>query len=257
MSRIGYREISAILRDWVRSGRYRAGDKFPTEAKLADSFNVSRFTIRRALALLTNESVLTARRGSGTYVCESYKPAALSADSNSDVATKFVTWGNGWSYRLIGWSAVKVPVDVYEKFGVGPDTSFYEYNYVHTFNDEPAARISFLLIDWAASLIKDTSESVLLHSGAYMQERGLSVHRSRFSISAMSADTDLASQLNVSVGYPITRVVGHYWDHRERLYQTTVSLYRADRFEYQVEFDQSHSRVRTEDNIRGSFQDAP
>ena len=254
MSRTGYREIAAILREWVRSGRFRAGDKFPTEASLADSFKVSRLTIRRALAVLIKEDILIARQGSGTFVSEAYKPVALRVDARSGVATTFETWGNGWSYDLIGWSQVDVPADVYETFGVGKDTSFFEYNYVHNFKDEPAARISFLLVDWAADLLNNTSEAVLLHSGAYLDERGLTRKRTRFWISATIADTNLASQLNVAVGFPIVRVLGYFWDDRERLYQRYVSMYRADRFEYKIDFDQSYSPIQTDDDSQHSAQ---
>ncbi|MBL3569711.1 phosphonate metabolism transcriptional regulator PhnF [Rhodovulum sulfidophilum] len=60
--------IAATLRDEIAAGRYRPGDKLPTEADLARRFGVNRHTVRRALADLAEARLVHARRGSGVYV---------------------------------------------------------------------------------------------------------------------------------------------------------------------------------------------
>lgn len=58
--------------DWVhamiRKGRFKIGDKIPTEPDLARQFNVSRMTVRKAIDPLVLEGVLERRPGKGTYV---------------------------------------------------------------------------------------------------------------------------------------------------------------------------------------------
>lgn len=63
-----WREISRTLQADVEQGRYSAGDKLPTEAKLAERFSVNRHTIRQALAELHRQGLTHARRGSGVFV---------------------------------------------------------------------------------------------------------------------------------------------------------------------------------------------
>jgi GntR family phosphonate transport system transcriptional regulator len=65
-----WRDIHAALRAEISEGRYRTGDRLPTEKELSQRFLVNRHTVRRALAELTSEGVIAVRRGSGAYVSE-------------------------------------------------------------------------------------------------------------------------------------------------------------------------------------------
>jgi GntR family phosphonate transport system transcriptional regulator len=65
-----WRDIYASVRADITEGRYKTGDKLPTEKELSERFDVNRHTVRRALAELTGEGVIYVRRGSGAYVAE-------------------------------------------------------------------------------------------------------------------------------------------------------------------------------------------
>jgi GntR family phosphonate transport system transcriptional regulator len=60
--------IAATLRHEIAQQLYAAGDKLPTEAKLAARFGVNRHTVRRALGALADEGLVHARRGAGVFV---------------------------------------------------------------------------------------------------------------------------------------------------------------------------------------------
>ncbi len=65
-----WQRIHATLGEELAGGRYRPGDKLPTEAELAARFAVNRHTVRRALAALAEEGRIHVRRGSGAYVTQ-------------------------------------------------------------------------------------------------------------------------------------------------------------------------------------------
>ncbi len=65
-----WRDIHTSLRGEISEGRYKTGDKLPTEKELSERFDVNRHTVRRALAELTAEGAIYVRRGSGAYVAE-------------------------------------------------------------------------------------------------------------------------------------------------------------------------------------------
>lgn len=63
-----WKSIADALRADLSEGRYRAGDKLPTEAALADRFGVNRHTVRHAIGHLVEEGLVRTRRGAGAFV---------------------------------------------------------------------------------------------------------------------------------------------------------------------------------------------
>ncbi|MGO4670265.1 FadR/GntR family transcriptional regulator [Bosea sp. 2RAB26] len=62
--------ISQALRDAIRSGRFRPGEKLPSEAKLTAEHGVSRTVIREAIAALRADGLVDPRQGAGVFVLE-------------------------------------------------------------------------------------------------------------------------------------------------------------------------------------------
>ncbi len=71
-SRIGQRKVSSEvarqIEELILEGSLRPGDRLPGERDLATTMEVSRPTIREAIAELTRRGLLKARHGGGTFV---------------------------------------------------------------------------------------------------------------------------------------------------------------------------------------------
>lgn len=63
-----WKAIADTLRSDLAEGRYRPGDKLPTEALLAERFGVNRHTVRHSLSALVDEGLVRTRRGAGAFV---------------------------------------------------------------------------------------------------------------------------------------------------------------------------------------------
>ena len=63
-----YKHASSILLERLKDGRYPVGGRMPTEDELAQQFDVSRVTIRRALDILVQDGFLARKQGSGYRV---------------------------------------------------------------------------------------------------------------------------------------------------------------------------------------------
>jgi GntR family transcriptional regulator, arabinose operon transcriptional repressor len=63
-----YRQVLSALEGDIVAGRYRPGQKLPTEAQLGKQFGTSRITIARAFLELQQKGLVRRRVGSGTYV---------------------------------------------------------------------------------------------------------------------------------------------------------------------------------------------
>ena len=63
-----YRKIMHYLIDKIENGELKEDDQVPTEAELAERFEVSRITSRRALEELRHQGLIYRKRGGGSFV---------------------------------------------------------------------------------------------------------------------------------------------------------------------------------------------
>lgn len=95
-----YIQIAAQLLAQIRAGRYAEGSKIPSEHELSERFQVGRPTVRQATSTLVQERVLERRRGSGTYVANSFPEVDLF--SAGGTLASFQRGGVALSTRLLG-----------------------------------------------------------------------------------------------------------------------------------------------------------
>ena len=69
----GSAAIAARLRQAILSGKYADGERLPAERDLAQHFEASRSTVRKALRRLEESHLVIRRVGSGTFV--NHRPA--------------------------------------------------------------------------------------------------------------------------------------------------------------------------------------
>jgi len=63
-----YRQLKWLIRRGIDDGRYRIGDRLPSENDFARTYAVSRHLVRQALLSLVAEGQVVARQGDGYYV---------------------------------------------------------------------------------------------------------------------------------------------------------------------------------------------
>lgn len=74
-------DIADTLRERIRAGELKAGDRLPTQAELADEFGVERGTVRQAMKRLQSEGLLSnVSKGSPPRVADS-APAPAAANT--------------------------------------------------------------------------------------------------------------------------------------------------------------------------------
>jgi len=71
-------QVVIQVREMIREGRLRPGDRLPSERELAKRLGISRASLRPGLRFLAAIGVLTSRHGSGTYIADG--PPALDSE---------------------------------------------------------------------------------------------------------------------------------------------------------------------------------
>lgn len=78
-----YQQLQTILQEEIESGKRAAGTRIPTENELSEQYNVSRVTVRKALAGLSDQGYLERKSGKGTFVAEKKLQRGLSSGAIS------------------------------------------------------------------------------------------------------------------------------------------------------------------------------
>jgi GntR family transcriptional repressor for pyruvate dehydrogenase complex len=65
-----HEEVFSQIHELIREGRFKAGDQLPSERELADTFKVSRTSVREALRALESQGLVVSRTGTGNFVAD-------------------------------------------------------------------------------------------------------------------------------------------------------------------------------------------
>jgi len=65
-----YEEVVSQVHELIRDGKLKAGDQLPAERELAETFKVSRTSVREALRALEAQGLVISRTGMGTFVAD-------------------------------------------------------------------------------------------------------------------------------------------------------------------------------------------
>lgn len=68
VSRVGFRDIADALRQSIQAGEIGPERALPSELELMERYGVARTTVRRALSLLQDESLIEVVQGRGRFV---------------------------------------------------------------------------------------------------------------------------------------------------------------------------------------------
>ncbi|WBB59364.1 GntR family transcriptional regulator [Streptomyces sp. WMMC500] len=69
-----YQQVAAAIREAILSGEFEAGAPLPSESQLIERYEVSRPTVRNAIAVLRAEGLIEVRHGKGSFVRRTRQP---------------------------------------------------------------------------------------------------------------------------------------------------------------------------------------
>jgi len=121
-----------LLRE-IQKGTWKEGDAIPSEAALAQQFNVSRMTVNRAVRELTTEQILNRIQGSGTYVAQQKYQATLVAIKS--IADEIRSRGHQHRSELHELVEVEANEQLAQQFQVQPGHALFHSVIVHFEND--------------------------------------------------------------------------------------------------------------------------
>ncbi|MEZ5809814.1 MAG: phosphonate metabolism transcriptional regulator PhnF [Rhizobiaceae bacterium] len=130
-----WRQIAGRLRRDIAEGVFEPSGKIPNELDLAAELGVNRHTVRRAISELTEEGLLQARRGEGTFVTRERLSYPLTARTRfHEIATGQARVPHG---TLVAHETVAAGDHVAARLDCAPGTPLLRLETLYLADDEP------------------------------------------------------------------------------------------------------------------------
>ena len=223
-----YRQLMQRIRADIASGVYPVHSRIPSEAELGESYQVSRVTVRKALAELTREGLLRRMQGKGTYVCVPRLKSNLKDVTSFHEACLMMGCTPGT--RVISGCSVHVEDDVRESLGlVGNET--IEIVRLRMADGNPVMLETNRFAPRYASLLHEDLTGSLYH---LLSKQGIEAASGVHEISLCYATAQQAKLLDVEVGAALLQLNQVIFDQHGAPLHTSHQVIRGDRFTFRI-----------------------
>ncbi len=221
------------LRDQITGGSLSDGNSLPGEQRLAETFGVSRVTVRRALDALAKTGLIERRAGSGTTVCRGLNVNKPIAMNFSTLMPQLVEMGQSTTARLLSFSYGKAPDFVMRAMGLNAIDDVQIAIRVRSTKKTPFSHLTTYV---PAVIAKNYSEDDLASQPlfALLERSGVEIEAAHQSVSATLAGPEVASALGVSVGSALLSLRRVVRDVNGNGVEYLSGLYRPDMFRLEM-----------------------
>lgn len=229
-----YHQIFSILRDRIVGGELAHGSQMPTEFELAESFDVSRITAKRALDELAAEGLVERRRGRGTHVIHRQAPRPVAAPLTG-LLENLEILGEHTEVRMIQFRRAVPPDPLREPFDLEDGEDLAHAVRVRTKDGVPFGHY----VSWTRTTHKAFNAENLAKTSRIklFRRAGIKLAQVEQTLSAALADSILAPRLEVEPGSPLLTLERRSYDPEGRLVDLLQIHYRPDQFRYQMRLD--------------------
>jgi GntR family transcriptional regulator len=227
-----YYQIQKLILEKIEKGIWPPKTQIPPERELAETFQVSRMTMRQALAELTRLGVLTREIGRGTFVSEPRIREGL--HSLSGFSSDMVARGKRPGAKVISMTIDTVPPQLALRLQVELSDQVLEVERLRTADGETMSlERSFIHFKNCQALLQeDLSQSLydllinkyqIIPTKAHQQiSAGLSTQR----------ESDF---LEIKLKSPVLRLSRLTVDQYQHPFEFVESVYRADKYIFEAD----------------------
>lgn len=210
------------------------GSPIPTERSLAAEFDVSRTTVRQALAELTVEGRLLRVQGKGTFAAEPKVAQRLQLSSYTE---DMRAQGREPSSRLIEISEDPADIDLARLLAIRAGAKVLRLHRLRLADNEPMAiETTHLPLSRFRGLRRYVSSGGSLYQ--VLRERfGVEMGHAEETIETALASPEEAELLGADVGLPMLLLSRHSFDSAGNPVEWVRSVYRGDRYKFVAGLD--------------------
>ncbi len=236
-----YLQISAWLKELIHTGRYKPGEKLPSEVELSQVCGVNRNTLRQAISELTAIGLLRKEKGTGTFVAAS-APVELRHKLERILSFTDLMRDSGIteSTKILKKSMETATDDIAKALFLGPDKKVIVIRRVRAGDGIPLIyEESYLPGDFFNGILDmDLSGSMY----KIMTERfNLVLARCKQTISAVNLNQKIAKVLQLPKDCAGIFIESLTFDENSMPIEMLYSYHRGDKYKLEIELGRYHS----------------
>jgi GntR family transcriptional regulator len=226
-------QLRQTILDAIADGRWRPGDRLPSETELCRQFDISRTTVRQALTMLELEGALRREQGRGTFVAEP-APTTGFLQSSAGFQEDAERGGHVVTSQVLNVGVERMPSWAAAGLDREPDTHGVSIERVRSLDGQVVMYAdTWILLDFAEGVLAaDLSRESLYH--VLHERHGVVVHEGRRSVQAVVAEPRVAQLLEVPEGSPVLHVEAITSDRDGRPFECYRAWHRTDRSRLEI-----------------------
>lgn len=227
-----YSQLETILRNMIEHGEYNKGDIFPTEKMLMEEYEVSRVTVRQALASLTQGGYIKCSRGIGTTVIyekidEHLKRViSFTEEMKQHSITMSTSFCKIEKVRPVKMAAIAL--------GIVETSQCYRLSRVRCVDEIPIV----YSITYLKELVELPMDSRYYMESLYQYLReayGIVIARGQDTLEAVLSTKEIREFLKVDAQLPLFKRVRKTYLADGEIYEYSVCYYPGNRYKYTVD----------------------
>lgn len=230
-----YHQLFTVLKGMIIDGTLEFGARMPTEEQLAELFNVSRITAKRAMDELANEALVERRRGKGTHVTYRYSPKPVHAPLTG-MLQEIESMARNSSAEILDYGMRIPPQAIREQLDLADGQGA-----LHLLRVRVREGLKFgYYTSWTAGVDMPANPAIFENTPrlSYFRENGLEVTHVTQTLTAIAADAKVAAALEITEGSPLLSLTRRSFktaSGAEQLMDFLQVLYNPEHFQYSMD----------------------
>lgn len=222
-----YRQLASVLRHKIVSGEYPIGQQLPTVESLARTYGIAKVTVRQAMALLSDDGLVSSQRGRGTHVIK--RPSGPGERLRSAINDASVGASADLEIRILQKQKnAELPPELL-KYGKAVD-HYVMLRKLHAHDGVPFCLIEMYVAASVFSRFKRGGENHHKLIQMLRQTAGDRLGMTYQTMTVEPADHVLVHELAYEFGAPVARMARNILDVDDNILMAGLFWYRGDRF---------------------------
>ena len=226
-----YYQLEEHVKNLIEKEELKAGDSLPSEREYAETYQISRMTVRHAINKLVNDGYLYRLKGKGTFVSE--RKIEQTLQGLTSFTEDMQARGMEPSSQLINFEIVPATAQIAKQLAIQEHGPVFEIIRIRLADQVPMALETTYL---SANLVKGLTEDIVSQSLYQFIEENLKVridHASQIIESSVAGQLE-AEYLQIKKGAPILLIQRNTFLQSGTPIEIVKSSYRADRYKFMI-----------------------